>query len=250
MGKRKIILVLCSIVLLLSMIGASAGVPDRTAGVHTGDTFIYGNVSVEWYSNNPSVPLPPELKDWNETEWALASVENVVGTNVTISLLSHFKNGTERIIQSGWIDVDTGNTNNANISAYCISANLTMGDPIYSDPFYNNTSWKITETIPKAYGGGVPRDINHLNRTSLPSPSLNWSQNFYWDQATGALFEMSMTINQTYEDTIFGYSISMELTEFNLVPEFVGLPQILLLLASLTLATLAIRRRLRKTQNS
>jgi len=247
MEKGKIVLAFLTIALLLAMIGASTAVPVRTPGVNVGDTFTYGNGSFNWYSNDPSATPPTEWKDLNQTDWFLVSVENVVGTNVTGSFLSHFSNGTETT-EGGWVDVDTGD--DGNMSLFFISANLDSGDSIYSSGEYS--TWMINETIPKTYLGG-PRDTNHLNITmemSEPPFYVYLSWDVYWDRTTGVLVEMSMSSNQTMIYTT-AWSFSIELTESNkwVIPEFAGPLQTLLLLTSLTLATLVCRRKMHKTQN-
>jgi hypothetical protein len=73
--------------------------------------------------------------------------------------------------------------------------------------------------------------------------------NLYWDKATGVLTKLSITENETITYTT-DWSVSFDLTSSSIwvVPEFNGLPPTLLLLASLTLITLAQRRKLNKTQ--
>jgi len=247
MEKRRIVLTFLTIPLLLAIIGASAAAPVGTPGVNVGDTFTYGNGSFNWYSDDPNATPPAQWSDLDQTAWVLVSVENVVGTNVTGSFLSRYGNGTE-MTESGWVDVDTGDGDN--MTMFLISADLNPGDPIYSSGDYS--TWMINETIPKTYLGG-PRETNHLNITmemSVQSMYIYLSVNAYWDRATGVLVEMSMDSNQTITYTT-EYSFSIELTESNkwVIPEFTGPLQTLLLLASLTLATLVCRRRMHKTQN-
>jgi hypothetical protein len=247
MDKGKIILAFLLIALLFA-IGKPAAASVRTPGVSVGDTFTYSNVSFNWYSNDPSATPPTEWEGLNGTAWFRGTVGNVVGTNVTSSSLSHYNNGTERT-QNGWLDVDTGD--GVNMSLIFVSANLNAGDFIYSSGIYS--TWYINETISRTYPGG-PRDTNHINVTmeasSPPYAYIYLSTNFYWDRATGVLTKVSITSNETTTYTT-NWSVTFELTGSNkwTVPEFVGLPQILLLLASLTLVTLAHRRRLYKTQN-
>lgn len=217
MEKEKIIIAFLLTALLLSTIGVSAGALVRTPGVNVGDTFTYGNISFEWNCSNPAVVPPAEWVEMNQTEWILGTVESVVGTNVTATLLFHFKNGTETS-ESGWIDVDTGD--NLNLDLFFISANLNISDPIYSSG--SHSTWYISDASLKAYPGDGQRMTNHNNITGATT-----SQNLYWDKATGALTEMSMTYNQTTTYTL-QYSLSLELIESNVwvVPEFAGLPKL------------------------
>jgi len=246
MEKDKIILAFLAIALLLTIIGVSGATPVRTAGVTAGDTFTYGNASFNWYSNDPTATPPGEWADLNGTAWFTGTIVSVEGTNVTANLLAHYNNGTEAT-ESGWQDVDTGD---GNMTLFLISANLNAGDPIYSNDTYS--SWTINETIPETYPGGS-RDTNHFNTTmeeSVEGYNIYVSMDLYWDRATGVLTKLSITDNETITYTT-DYSISFELTGSStfVVPEFVGLPLILLVPMSFTLVTLARMRKLRKPQS-
>jgi hypothetical protein len=252
MEKVKVILAFLPIALLLAVVCATNAAPVRTPGVSVGNTFQYGNASFYWYSNDPTATIPTEWESLNGTAYALGTVENVVGTNVTMSLLLHYNNGTETT-QNGWVDVDTGD--GENLTLFLISANLNPGDPIYSNGTYS--SYTINETVSTTYPGGS-RDTNHFNMTmeeSIPPThgihgSFSLSMDMYWDRATGVLTKLYMESNSTITYTTF-YSVSMGITQSNVwvVPEFVGLPLTLPLFASLALVTIAYTRKLRKTEN-
>ncbi len=244
MDKVRIILAFLAIFLLLTIAGITNSTPFGTPGVSVGNNFTYGNVSFEWYSNDPSAIPPAEWSDLNETAWLLGTVDNIVGTNVSISSVIHFINGTEKT-EDNWIDVDTGE---GNMTMMLISANLNAGDPIYSGSTYS--SWTINETIPITYPGGS-RETNHMNTAmemSMPPYYISFSMNMYWDKTTGILTKLYVTSNQTTAYTTY-YSVSMELTESNqwIVPEFFGLLTTLLLLAALASFTLVLKRKLNKT---
>jgi hypothetical protein len=247
MKKGKIILAFLSIALLLSMMCASVAAPVRTPGVNVGDNFTYSNLSFNWYSNDPTATIPTEWKNLNQSAWFSVTVQNVVGTNVTSSFLAHFTNGTDKT-GGGWLDVDTGDS--VNMSFFFVSANLNAGDSIYSSGIYSDL--KINGTTSTTYPGGS-RDTNYVNMTMEESMSpiyLYLSMNMYWDRTTGLLTEISIISNQTMTYTT-DYSVSFELTGSSkwVLPEFVGLPQTMLLLASLTLVILVHRRKLHKNQN-
>ena len=253
MKKVKAILAFLPIALLLAIVGATNATPVGTPGVSVGNTFTYGNVSLDWHSNDPSVTIARQWESLNGTAWFTETVENVVGTNVTINSMLHYNNGTE-IAQAGWINVDTGDFSNMT-NLFLISANLNEGDQVYTGSTYSN--YTVNETIPMTYPGGS-RQTNHFNTTmevsTPPYYYINYSMNMYWDRATGVLTKLYGTSNQitNYTTTYTTYwSFSVELTGSNqwVVPEFVGLPPTLLLLASLALVTLAYRRKMHKTQN-
>jgi hypothetical protein len=241
MKKGKIIFAFISIAMLLTITGAMAAVPVRTSGVSNGDTFTYGNANFSWNSDDPTATPPTEWNAMNGTAYFRVTIESIVGTNVTISSLAHYNNGTETT-QSGWVDVDTGD---GNMTFFLISANLNANDSIYSGSDYS--TYTINETIP---GTRATDHLNATTETSVELYSIYLSMNFYWDKTTGVLTKMSMTSNETTTYTT-NWSVSFELTSSNkfTVPEYIGLPQILLLLASLTLITLTYRRKLHRPQN-
>jgi len=247
MEKGKIILALLTVAMLLTITGAVAATPVRTSGVNSGDTATYGNANFSWYSSDPTATPPAEWNNLNGTAWFMGTVESVAGTNVTLSGLAHYNNGTETT-QSGWVDVDTGD--GENFTFFLISANLNAGDSVYTGSDYSD--FIINETIPGT------RPTNHLNITMSesepPYADIYLSENYYWDQATGILTKLSITNNEslsypTTNET--DWSISFQLTSTNkfTVPEFLGVPEILLLLTPLTLVALAYRRKLHRTQN-
>jgi len=240
--KTNILLTSLSIALLLVMVGLSNA--SGTPGVSVGNTATYGNVNFDWSSNDPSATPPAEWIGFNGTAWFSGTIENIAGTNVTISALLHYSNGTEDT-ELGWVDVDTGE---GNMTLFLISANLNVGDPIYTTGDYSDLT--INETIPMPYPGGS-RQTNHVNVTMEESSELfnvSLSMNLYWDKATGTLTQVSIISNQTITYTT-NYSVSMQLTDSNVwvVPEF-GMPLIALLLSSAALVTLVATRKLRRTQ--
>jgi hypothetical protein len=238
MEKVKVILAFFSVALLFAIVDVTNATATRTSGVTVGNTFTYG---VSWIncSSSPysTVECPSEYDGLNQTGWFRETVENVVGTNVTISALFHYTNGTEKT-QIGWVDVGTGDAN-LNLSLPLISANLNVGDQIYSGSMY--VHYIITETIPMTYTGGS-RPTNHI---------IGTSEDYYWDRATGVLTKWAFANNQTQASGWIYYSLSVELTASSqwAVPEFTGLPLTLLLFALLTVVTLAHTRKPHKTEN-
>jgi len=238
------ILTVLSIALLSIMIGLSNASLVGTPGVNVGNTFTYGNVNFHWYSNDPSATPPAQWMGVNGTAWFKGTIQNIAGTNVTISALLHYSNGTENT-QNGWVDVNTGE---GNMTMFLIAANLNVGDVVYTGGSYSGLT--INETVPMTYSGGS-RQTNHVNVTDQESSAyfnFSMSMNLYWDKATGALSQMSIISNQTSTYTT-NYSVAMQLTDSNVwvVPEY-GMPLIALLLSSVALVTLAAARKLRRTE--
>jgi len=235
-------------------------IEPRTVGVNIGDWFKYGDITVNWSSNDPNATFPPPgfeiLEELNEIEWMSMSVGSISGTNITLQATDHFKNDTERI-RSGWIDIDTGNTSEeteetTGMTFWAISADLDTNDTLYTSGEYS--TWKINETIVRTYPDGA-RDTNHLNMTWEYSWTINETEyyfyqtlNFYWDRSTGIFVEEYLEgINQTgtYLTT---WSCLARITESNVwvIPEFPTWTSILLMLTVLTVAIAIFKRRLLK----
>jgi hypothetical protein len=245
MQKTNFILTSLSVALLLIMIGLSNASLAATPGVSVGNTFTYGNMNFDWSSNDPSATPPIEWMTLNGTAWFRGTVQNIAGTNVTVSTLLHYNNGTEST-ELGSVDVDTGD---GNMTLFLTSSNLNFGDPVYTTGDYSG--FTINETIPMTYPEGS-RQTNHVNVTMEESSelySISLSMNLYWDQATGVLTQMSIISNQTITYNTY-YSVSVQLTDSSqwVIPEFVGMPMILLLLCSAALVTFATTRKLRNKQ--
>jgi len=241
--KKIALLSLVSVSLLFVLILTSVVAQERIVGVNVGDWFRYGDITVNWSSNDPNATLPPNSEKLNETEWMLLSVENVSGTTITFQSTWHFKNGTEKI-ESGYINIDTGDTENMGGAA--ISANLEANDTLYTA-----YASKINETVVRTYPDSV-RETNHLNVTleeSLMQYYHYRSDNLYWDKQTGILVEQYVEEIEQTEEYLTTYSASVRITESSVwvIPEFPIRTSMLLILIVLTVAIVLYKRRLPKT---
>ena len=244
MKKRTVLLTLISVFLLSAMVLTSAVAQPRIVGVNVGDWYKYGEIEVDWSSNDPNATIP--LQNFTEMEWMTMLVEDISGTNVTGQMTVHFENGTEEI-QDGYVDIDTGDGENATL--WIISANLDVNDTIYSSLDYSD--WRINETISRIYPDGL-RNTNHLNLTVVIDEMgiyMYVSMNYYWDKTTGALVEMAQEYNQTMGETETSWSLLIRITESNVwvIPEFATLTSTLFVLIVLTIAITIYKRRLPKT---
>lgn len=240
MGKKIVLLTLFLVFLLFARV-MTASATTRIVGVSVGDWFKYGDITVNWSSNDPSATFPEMYKELNKTKWVVAIVTAISGTNITGQLTTHYVNGTETTF-GGWVDIDTGNGENLTIAL--ISANLVAGDTIYTSA---DSTMMVNETIPRTYLSGV-RETNHMNNTWTTSQwqgDYYFSMNFYWDRLTGVFVEMSVqSRNQTAAYTTT-FSARMAITESNVwvVPEFPTWTSILVLFVVLTFTIAVYKRR-------
>ena len=256
---KKIILLTLFLVFLLSTVVLTSSAQDRIVGVSVGDWFKYGDFTVSWCSNDPwYLTFPPAireyLKEMNETEWMLMSVQNISWDKwVFLEIVKHFKDGTERT-ENGSINIETGT---GIMNGRIVSANLNVNDTIYTgSPF---STWKIDETIVRTYPDGE-RETNHLNMTrkmeiirhmddSMINGTLCEFINYYWDRSTGILVEHSYEEVEQVGEYLTTLSMSYRITESNVwtVPEFPTWTSMLLIFIVLTVAITIYKRRLLKT---
>jgi len=227
---KKVLLVFFASIMVAASVTAS---PTRTVAVNPGDWIKFGDVTVTWNSNDPNaskVWYGMDLETYNQTEWVKMEFTQVSGTNVTIQVLQHFKNGTEEN-SSSWVDVETGEGEGEGV---LISANLNENDAMYTSGYYS--TWLINETITRTYPDGA-RQTNHINMTY--TVDYFYSMNFYWDRATGILVEDSFEMRNQTGEYLTTWSIDFKITESNVwvIPEF---PSIIILLLFMMITLLAV----------
>lgn len=234
MNSRIVLLNLIATFLLLALVMEASAQTGRV-GVSVGNTFTY-SPTVSWSSNDSTAAPPSYLVEFNDTQWEEFTVTAISGTNITMKATTRYKNNTE-ITTGGWVDVSTGD--NENMSEEVISANLAVGDSMYTSSPYN--TYTISDTLPRTYLSGA-RDTNYINNTS--SGTLGYSNNLYWDKTTGVLVEVVQDVtNQTGAYTTT-WSLDVQIISSNVwtVPEFPTWTPALLILIAFTSATIVIAR--------
>jgi len=213
-------------VVSLVVVASVTATPVRTVGVNIGDWIKFADIDVTWSSNDPNASKMPwgmDLEMYNQTEWVRMEITQVSGTNVTIQMVQHFKNGSDET-SSGWVDVDTGD--GVNVTSMLISANLNENDAMYTLGY---EGWFINETITRIYPDGA-RETNHINSTiaynyTIP-PDIEvdyfYSMNFYWDRATGIMVEDSFEVRNQTGEYLTAWSMVFKITESSVwvIPEF------------------------------
>jgi len=261
MKNKTALLTLVSVFLLSIMLVTSISAQERRVDFIEGDWFKYGDIAVNWNSNNPNAtfpslpfslpfPLPDQelIEKINQTEWVLVSVEDVSGTNITFQATVHFENGAESVF-GGYVNIDTGD---GNMTFLAISADLGVNDTIYNSSEYS--TWKIDETVVKAYPD-CARETNHLNMTQELSWSCGiefyfyFSIDLYWDKSTGILVEMSGEGNyQIGEDITFWSAFGRIIDSSSwIIPEFPTGTSMLIILLALTGVIAIYKQKLLKT---
>jgi hypothetical protein len=168
---------------------------NAVIGVKAGDNFTYG-FDVHWTSANPSVVVPQELSDLNQTLSIHVNVTEASYTTAYLTITQSMRDGTHTT-EVGFIEVSAGRgTQNAQL--LIIGANLTAGEKVY--PLSDATavtagaaaaSFTITETIAKTYLG-TSMTVNHYSERVTNSTTGDYvNRDAYYDKETGILLEMS-----------------------------------------------------------
>ncbi|MDH5483030.1 MAG: hypothetical protein OEY22_09160 [Candidatus Bathyarchaeota archaeon] len=228
--KRKLYLLFSVLLFYLAAL-TPVMAQDRVVGVSQGDWFRYGDFVACYSSNDPNATFVPPglaaLRETNETEWMLlsvlnvsfTSVLNVSFTSVSLEVVTHYRNGTENT-DRGNISINLGD---GKMASKVVSANLSVGDSIYSGIHYTDS--KISQAANRTYPSGS-RETNYMNRTSsmnvtrMNSETLNGTTeetvHWYWDKATGVLVEYSIETVENIENYTSTWSTSYKLIESNL----------------------------------
>ncbi len=183
---------------------------SRIPGVHAGDWAKYDVVfNSTTNDSNPPISLPPP--GYNDVDYYMIEVIQVVGTNITFETSVCFRNGT-RISNTLWMDLS---------SSYAmifpppfIPSNLSAGDRLYNDPY----SITINATLARIYTG-VEREVNLLHMEKdldyLSGYQVTNEIMMYWDRASGIVDELVQSIRFTkipegYETRVFAHMVMRE----------------------------------------
>lgn len=144
----------------------------------------------------------------NNTKWNL-TIQELKYPNVTILITKNLENGTT-VLESQEGNVETGNPD---LNMWMVSANLSVGDPIYkraSDP----NKPLINETDKLEFANAT-RDVVIAQFSQQESDTIStfWA---FWDKETGVLCGMISTMEHQGEDFMFKAEVHMQIVETNL----------------------------------
>jgi hypothetical protein len=232
LSVSSIFVLLCS-----SLIGTTFA--QIQIGVNQGDTFTY-DISVYFSSSNQQVTYPDVFLDLNKTEWYKVAITGVSGSRVSSQVTTHYKNGTETT-SSGDVELESGsNTGYWNI----IASNLNVNDKFRPS---GSDSLKVTETITRSYPNGQ-REANRVVGDFPVHDSLgDYTEHFdcYYDRKTGMPVESHQTVYFSSPSMqIESVAILRETTVW-VVPEFPPLLILSLVIAAITLITIAYKKHIK-----
>jgi hypothetical protein len=224
--------------LILIALVASTSAQQRTPGVKEGDWFKFGNISANWYSNDPNAKPPSDVEGYNGVQWLFLNISTVSETTVICQFTFHYKNGTESSASGGWVDIESGS---GNLAPWLISANLNTGETVYSS---GSSTLRINETILSSYPVSS-REANHV-RTNIPfnATGYSYSQDYYWDRTTGVLLENYFEDTNYTGSHVMTSSLDVKITDSNVwtVPEFPFGASTILIFTTISVIILIIKQ--------
>jgi hypothetical protein len=166
---------------------------------------VFGAVGVQagdWARYSIDITLPEgddtnEFAELADIEWIEGRVDNVSGDVVSGRFILHYANGTE-------VDESFSDVIGESELPFFIEPNLQIGDPV--PLLIIDEEMMINGTEAREYARAI-RDVSYV-RLAMDEMGISSSIESYWDQATGVLCELGMSIS----GEILGESLSMSLT--------------------------------------
>ena len=165
-------------------------------GVKRGD---WAKYEVSTSTSEGSQEVIEELSDV-DIDWLKMQVETVSNESVIIELTAHFINGTE---ETDSIDSDE--------LGFIVEADLKEGDSIIAP--YLEQELTIDSTLSRQYAG-VDRVVNLIEMSS--SIGLNNTYQSFFDQKTGILCEMSLSLELDILGEHYESNLNYKLIETNM----------------------------------
>lgn len=166
-----------------------------TFGVKVGD---WAKYEITTSVDEGSQDLLEELSDV-DIDWLSMEVKTVSNESVVLELTAHFINGTEKT-----------ETSDKNELGFIVESDLEEGDSILAP--YIEQDLTIDSTLSREYAG-ANRVVNLIEISS--GEGFNTSYRSYFDQKTGILCEMSLSLKLDILGEHYESSLSYKLIETN-----------------------------------
>jgi len=181
---------------------------SRLPGVKAGDWAMY-DFTYDYSSNDPNMPMePPQFEG---LEYYRLEISSVVSTNVSYTMMVHYRNGTETTTYD-WIDVSSGDPHNgAPWPGLVLAANLTAGEKTYLSKY----SPTINTTKTGIYAGSR-RQVNCVcisqSLTLSNQQQLFDERNLCWDKTSGLCATANETLAMKNREKAYTTMLNFRLT--------------------------------------
>jgi len=181
---------------------------NSSLGVKAGDTFIYSYIG-EWESNQTGAEPPSSIRDQTTLQFIAFAIMEVEGVSITTNTSYCYDTGIMMEIATS--DYGGGYT------PFFVPPNLGVGSLVpatymesgpIADCYINDTATHIL--------GSQARTVIHLQLEVPFEGFADVSCNAYWDQATGAMTQVTYSYNNQTGDTSTIWSVTVRLIETSL----------------------------------
>ena len=243
MDRKKRVGCLVFLVLSFCICNQFSGVSGtkRVTGVERGNFVIYtvNSTLTSNYSVTDLIFYGGWMRYLQDVRWNV-SVESISDVSVSWQITREFKNGST-VIEGSHTNVDTGASNGFVPYWFFVSANLSIGDSVYT-VYLKDVH--INETIFRTYAG-APREVNHAN-FSLYNTFSGWSilaiWDCYFDRISGALLEGFHYERASNGISYHEFSLSAKIADSDFIPEFPSILILSILMIATLLAAIVYRR--------
>jgi hypothetical protein len=188
-----ITLIVVLVVALVAAYYATLPPPKRaTVGVHVGDSFTYSITGISSLLSEEAT-ISPEFEQYNQTDYYRVYVAGISDTNVSLSTVWRFLNGTE-VTGQQIINLTDGMESVENGFWAIYSANLKVGDPIRP----TDDRLTVNETDTKIYANStrernywfIEKEFYDVRDPTQGTLRYDFTA-VYFDKATGMLVNLN-----------------------------------------------------------
>jgi len=181
---------------------------NSSLGVKEGDTFIYSYIGA-WESNQTGAEPPSSIGDQTTLQFIAFAIMDVEGVSITTNTSYCYDTGIMMEIATSdygggympfFVPPNLG-------AGSLVPATYTESGPI-TDCYINDTTTQIF--------GSQTRTVNHLQLEVPFEGFAEVSCNAYWDQATGAMTQVTYSYSNQTGDTSTIWSVTVKLIETSL----------------------------------
>jgi hypothetical protein len=242
--KNKIILTIFILSILSTLFTSVASAQLVSVGVSKGNVFEY-TYTVTWNSTNPSIAVPSDIVELNQTQSFQITITSISETTVNAQVITRYRDATTKT-QTGFVNLQTGDIN-LPYGYLIIPANLNTNDKIYP----SGGDATINSTTTRTYPSGDRQTNQRLIQTTTENHQDK--TNVYYDKTMGIAvssyyesIDATGTQTETFTETITNTNAEI----WSTIPEFPSTTVLMLLLIAIPIVIVAYKKKGCQTTNS
>ena len=181
----------------------------------------FAQYKLQYYNCQPTYSLPCQLDPigLGDFDWGALRVIDVSGTNVTLSIILVYKNGTATE-DGALVNVDTGFSNITSFATgtptnhFVLAGNLQVGNRVWNTDDAPTLNKTLTQPVL-----GAPREVNLLNFTTTYSYlelSLVSAMGIAFDRESGVFIEIVSSLSGTGPYGSFQIEFAVRMVDNNI----------------------------------